>query len=99
MAVCEYCNNEILVGASCKPTLIINGSRYQRIRYGDPNDLYPNLADETSCPDCGCLKGMYHHWMCDMERCPVCGNQLLICDCDIFTDAGVMCTKIYDKKS
>jgi hypothetical protein len=99
MAVCEYCNNEMLSGSSCLSTLVINGSRYQRIKYGDPNDLYPDIADKTSCPDCACLKGAYHHWLCDMERCPKCGNQLLMCDCDVYMDSGHMCTKVTDKES
>lgn len=94
MAVCEYCGQEMHGGSSCHPTVIINGSRFVRIRYGDPNDLHPEFADQQECPDCACKRGMIHHWMCDMERCPNCGGQLLSCDCDVWTDAGQMCTKI-----
>lgn len=92
MAVCEYCKQEMLGGTSCLPTLIINGTRFARIRYGDHNDLHPDIADEQRCHDCDCKKGMHHHFMCDMERCPNCGGQLLSCDCDVWTDSGQMCT-------
>lgn len=93
MAVCKYCGQEMLGGTSCHPTIIINGSRFMRIRYGDAKD-YPDIADQHRCHDCGCKKGMVHHWLCDMERCPNCGGQLLSCDCDVWTDAGQMCVKI-----
>lgn len=34
------------------------------------------------CQDCGRKKGEYHHTCCDIERCPICGLQLLSCDCE-----------------
>jgi hypothetical protein len=42
------------------------------------------MAEEFPCHDCGATlkKGEgCHHWGCDMERCPRCGNQLLMCEC------------------
>lgn len=83
MAICEICNKEMLGESSCVPTIIINGRRFNRIKYGDPGDMFPNIADEYHCHDCGCKKGMYHHFGCDVERCPNCGNQLLSCECDV----------------
>ena len=35
------------------------------------------------CHECGARPGHYHHVGCDAERCPVCGGQLISCDCDI----------------
>ena len=32
---------------------------------------------------CRARPGHYHHVGCDAERCPVCGGQLISCDCDI----------------
>jgi len=36
--------------------------------------------DDGRCPDCGAKPGHYHHIGCDMERCPVCGTQLIGCE-------------------
>ncbi len=34
-----------------------------------------------NCHDCNCKEGEIHHFGCDMERCPFCGTQLIICHC------------------
>ncbi len=34
-----------------------------------------------TCHDCGCLEGQLHDPGCDMERCPLCGNQSISCEC------------------
>jgi hypothetical protein len=31
------------------------------------------------CDDCGVNQGEYHTSLCDLERCPACGGQLLMC--------------------
>ncbi len=33
------------------------------------------------CHDCGCQEGQFHRDGCDMEVCPFCGGQSLICGC------------------
>ena len=47
------------------------------VAVGDP------LEDEvpgTRCGDCGAKMGEYHMLYCDLQRCPICGGQLLSCD-------------------
>ena len=45
---------------------------------------------DTTCGDCGVPEGEYHDFWCDMERCPVCGEQILYCGCttDEIRNAG-----------
>lgn len=45
-------------------------------------DLYPELGVEH-CGDCGAGLGQYHHWGCDLEKCPNCHKQLYFgCVCE-----------------
>jgi hypothetical protein len=75
MAICEVCGKEMLNHVSCIGKYIeIEGVKYPRIRY--------ELGATRPCHDCACKGGDLHHWGCDMERCPKCGQQLISCDCE-----------------
>ena len=56
------------------------GRDLPRVRYGDEKSDWG--AETTPCHDCGVLKGDLHVPSCDVEECPVCGRQLISCDCE-----------------
>lgn len=64
-----------------QPTQVeLGGKLVDRVRYGDEEDDWG--ADRAPCHDCGVVKGELHIFGCDVERCPLCGSQLIFCDCD-----------------
>lgn len=82
MAKCHICKKEMLTASGCCGEKIrANGKLYPRIRMGDPNDFFPDASDDARCGDCGAMRGGLHHWGCDCERCPACGEQLISCYC------------------
>lgn len=70
--------------------LLIKGKIFEPIRVGDLNDWYADSKDAV-CGDCKAENGEQHYPGCDIERCPLCGGQLLTCECgevlDIEDDA------------
>lgn len=70
--------------------LLIKGKLYNPIKVGDHGDRYEGNP-KAECGDCGAKYGQQHLPGCDIERCPLCGRQLISCDCgevyDIREDA------------
>jgi len=61
------------------------GRDVPRVRYGkEPSDWH---TAKIPCHDCRVLAGDSHVPSCDVEECPVCGGQLISCDCE-FDDSG-----------
>lgn len=81
-ATCKHCGREMTQGCK-KHWYIIDGEKYEAIKYGDPLERLPEDVPEI-CHDCGAHLGEYHHPGCDMERCPKCGSQMIgFHGCDI----------------
>lgn len=90
MGVCKCCGREMLTAKGCRslPLRVIGKSRIrsiQRVKVGAPGSIEIRLSGELPkdfrCGDCGAKVGGYHHPGCDLEPCPICGNQLISCDC------------------
>jgi len=79
-AVCKLCGQRMLIADGCTCRQVeCNGVKYDRIRFGDEEyDMGDNC-----CHDCGARRGHFHHSGCDAEECPVCGGQLIGCNCEI----------------
>lgn len=57
-----------------------DGKKYELIKVGAPGDFLENEGKDARCGDCGAKMGEYHKLYCDIQRCPICGGQLLSCD-------------------
>jgi len=71
MAKCEYCGQDMLKAEGCVKVMIKHDGKHYA----------PLKVTDQVCGDCGAHRGHYHHPGCDMERCPICGGQLISCGC------------------
>jgi catechol 2,3-dioxygenase-like lactoylglutathione lyase family enzyme len=62
---------------------------YSRLPYGSETFRDPIEADSKPCRHCRTVKGQLHEPLCDYEQCPVCGGQVMSCDCDILVENAV----------
>jgi len=87
MAVCQYCNQEMLSGVSCSvKALHRQGVAYTLPRYGEEIGWGRPTG---RCHDCGAPPGAYHHLGCDVAECPYCRRQLITCGCRFDEDGEV----------
>lgn len=84
MSVCRFCDQEMLRADGCRPHRVIaldSGAPLDAVPYGDPREGWESygLQPGPRCRDCNVVVGQPHHPGCDMERCPVCGFQAIVC--------------------
>jgi hypothetical protein len=75
-ATCEDCGRAMDPGVGCVLTHVRtdDGEPVLRIRVGEGDDWGAPI-----CHDCNAATGQLHHMGCDVERCPKCGGQMLMC--------------------
>ena len=87
MAICKYCNLEMLLHNGCTVAIFEfsdkPGDESERIPFGDPRErILRSLAPYLEyCSDCAVRPGDFHHVDCDAETCPRCLGQALSCAC------------------
>lgn len=80
IAICGDCGREMVEGGGCTVQVLIsvNGDSIDRIKHGDAREGL--FVEEKTCHDCAVALGEYHHFGCDVERCPTCSGQLISCE-------------------
>jgi hypothetical protein len=70
---------------SCTVEFYLFGSgSYERFRVAEgPGD---RAWGRVRCGDCGAPPGDFHHPRCDMEACPKCRQQAIMCPCPDILD-------------
>lgn len=83
MAVCSWCQREMRTAASCSvEELHQNGVPIPMVPWGRER----RRSAKAPCHDCNVSPGGFHHPGCDMQRCGVCGGQMISCGCHFDED-------------
>ena len=75
LAICRYCDQEMLSGASCTVNVLHRSGVALLLE-----------RSTRRCGDCGVDRGGLHHLGCDVQRCPDCAGQLFSCGCEFDED-------------
>lgn len=81
MEYCKTCRQNARQTVTCIMVRVqLKGLDYQRIPYGKEIGMYQYLKTGR-CPECHAIKGGYHHFGCDVESCPRCGERASLVKC------------------
>lgn len=76
---CSLCNQPLpQIEGCCCQSVQCNGVSLPRICFGDEEYNWGTRR----CADCGVHKGSFHHENCSCEICPMCGELILLCNCE-----------------
>lgn len=67
-----------IVAAQAVTTYTLNGRQVARVAYARDG---VEVTITQPCFDCAVLPGQLHVPGCELERCPVCGRQVVKCGC------------------
>jgi hypothetical protein len=85
MAICDWCNREMTTARSCTVAdLHLDGVSVPMVPWGRE----PGWRATSRCHDCGVLPRQLHHLGCDVQRCPLCGDQMMSCECRFDEDGS-----------
>ncbi len=87
---CDQASETYLERSQALTHYRFEGELYPRMPFGLETFRNPIEADAQPCRHCGTVKGRYHEPLCDYEQCPVCGGQVMSCDCALFTEDAVV---------
>lgn len=78
--ICSFCREKLPALESCTCKAIrYSGDSVPRIPFGE--EEYDWGTSRCGC--CGTHRGGYHHENCNWEICPLCGELMHICDCEV----------------
>lgn len=78
MAICTYCEQEMLGGSSCSVEVMHRDGAPFPLKKVSRREVPPATG---ACGDCGAPAGGYHHLGCCVQRCPRCRGQMMSCGC------------------
>jgi hypothetical protein len=78
---CQDCGQIMDERVGCTKTRFLNPNGGESIDRIPHNKDHCQLPEGTPCHDCNVGLDQYHHPGCDMERCPLCGGQVISCGC------------------